>query len=63
MSDPSCCFTLIIHPYINKRHRIVIRAYDDLVPQWDEAGRMRLTIEVRYAGEVIFPKGRLLRPP
>jgi hypothetical protein len=39
--------------------RIVITAYDDLTPQWDSAGRIRLTVEVRHAGKVVFPKGQL----
>lgn len=38
---------------------IVIRAYDDLIPQWDWAGRTRLTVDVRHGGKVIFPKGQL----
>lgn len=36
-----------------------ITAYDDLVPQWDSAGRVRLTVEVRHDGVVVFPKGQL----
>jgi hypothetical protein len=38
---------------------ITIRAYDDLVPGWDSAGRVRLTVEVRHCAEIIFRKGQL----
>lgn len=58
-SDPNRCFTLRVRLY-RKEHDarvIVIHAYDDL--GWDEAGRVRLTCEVRHGGKVVFPKGRL----
>lgn len=55
MSDPA--FTLRIRGQHGTT--ITIRAYDDLVPSWDQAGRVRLTVEVRDFGRVIFPKGQL----
>lgn len=57
MSEPA--FTLKLQLYRNDSRQIVIRVYDDLVPQWDSAGRIRLTCEVRHGGKVIFPKGQL----
>lgn len=57
MSDP--CFTLRINLYKDDKRLIIIRAYDDMVPQWDSAGRIRLTCEVRHGGQLIFPKGQL----
>jgi hypothetical protein len=59
MSDPA--FTLRVRPFRSAAdaRAIMIRAYDDLVPGWDSAGRVRLTVEVRHGGEVIFPKGQL----
>lgn len=56
-TDP--CFTLYLHLYNNDKRRVVIRAYDDMVPEYDSAGRIRLTCEVRHGGAVIFPKGQL----
>ncbi len=38
---------------------VVITAYDDLVPQWDSAGRVRLAVEVKHGRAVIFPRGQL----
>lgn len=54
MSDLNQCFTLRV-----KHHdgMIVIRAYDDL--GWDNAGRIKLTCEVRQNGQVIFERGKL----
>lgn len=59
MSDPA--FTLKIKPFTSFHdcRQIVIRAFDDMTPQWDFAGRIRLTVEVRHGGKVIFPKGQL----
>ncbi len=57
MTDVNCCFTLRIRPYHDDSPLIIIRAYDDL--GWDEAGRVKLTCEVRQAGLVIFPRGQL----
>ncbi len=67
MSDP--CFTLRIQLFNGahemcercaKHSTIFVRCYDDhFSPNWDSAGRVRLTYEVSHAGEVIFPKGQL----
>lgn len=38
---------------------VTITAYDDLVPGWDSAGRVRLTCEVKHGSVVVFPKGQL----
>lgn len=59
MNDP--CFTLRVRLYTREHDArcITIRAYDDMVPSWDEAGRVRLTCEVKHGREVIFPKGQL----
>jgi hypothetical protein len=62
MSNPNVAFTLRIRLY-NRQHdaRIVtITAYDDLVPGWDNAGRVRLTCEVKHGSTVVFPKGKLV---
>jgi hypothetical protein len=43
-----------------KHPTITIAVWDDhFRPEWDSAGRVRLTCEVRHGGEVIFPKGQL----
>lgn len=63
MSNPNIAFTLRIPLRMPGEYRrsanCIIRAYDDLVPQWDDAGRIRLTCEVRHDGKVVFPKGKL----
>lgn len=51
-------FALRVQPLTNMRP-IMIYAFDDLVPSWDGAGRVRLTVEVRHEGKTIFPKGQL----
>jgi hypothetical protein len=55
--DPNLAFTLRVRLYRNDARAIVIRVYDDL--GWDEAGRVKLTCEVRHGGKVIFPRGQL----
>lgn len=55
--DLNCCFTLRVRLYNNDKRLIVIRAFDDA--GWDEAGRVKLNVEVRHGGKVIFPKGQL----
>lgn len=59
MSDPNKSFTLRVQ--LNLRsvdyQLITIHAYDDL--GWDDAGRVRLTCEVRHRGVTIFPRGQL----
>lgn len=59
MSDPA--FTLRVRLYRPEHdpRLITITAYDDLVPGWDPAGRVRLTCEVRHGSTVVFPKGQL----
>lgn len=61
MSNPNVAFTLRIPLRSNLAPvgRVTITAYDDLVPQWDSAGRVRLTVEVKHGRAVIFPKGQL----
>ena len=54
-TDLNQCFQLLIPT--STQSRIVVRCYDDL--GWDSAGRIKLTYEVRYAGEIIFPRGQL----
>lgn len=56
MNDP--CFTLRLHAGTGQP-LIIIRAYDNMSPSWDSAGRIRLTCEVRHGGQVIFPYGQL----
>lgn len=62
MSDPNVAFTLRVRLYRRDydARLIVIKAYDDLVPQVDYRGAYRLTCEVRHGGKVIFPKGQLV---
>lgn len=55
--DLDFCFTLRVRLYNNDKCLIVIRAFDDA--GWDEAGRVKLNVEVRHDGKVIFPKGQL----
>lgn len=56
MSDP--CFTLRLD--IGTKSKVIVRCFDDhFQPNWDSAGRVRLTYEVTYCGKVIFPKGQL----
>jgi hypothetical protein len=59
MSDPA--FTLRIRLYRREHDArlVTITAYDDLVPGWDSAGRVRLTCEVKHGRAVVFPKGQL----
>lgn len=57
MSDPNCCFTLRVKPDYRKPATIIVNVFDDL--GWDSAGRVKLTCEVRWAGEVIFPRKQL----
>lgn len=61
MPSVNVAFTLRIKLYRpeHDKRAITIHAYDDLVPQWDSAGRIRLTCEVRHGGKVVFPKGQL----
>lgn len=63
MSNPNVAFTLRMPLRMPGEYRrsanCIIRAYDDLVPLWDSAGRIRLTCEVRHDGVVVFPKGQL----
>lgn len=61
MPSVNVAFTLRIKLYRpgHDKRAITIHAYDDLVPQWDSAGRVRLTVEVRHGGRVVFPKGQL----
>ncbi len=56
--DPNIAFILKVRLRTDEP-AIVIVAYDDMVPNWDSAGRQRLTVEVRQGGKVIFPKGQL----
>jgi hypothetical protein len=55
-TDPNCCFTLRVKTLATEP-TIVIRAFDDL--GWDSAGRVKLSVEVRQLGQVIFPRGQL----
>lgn len=59
MSDPNIAFTLRVRLYLPEHDKrlITITAYDNL--GWDSAGRVRLTVEVRHGGKVIFPLGQL----
>lgn len=59
MSDPA--FTLRVRLYTRAvdPRLIVIRAYDDCSPSWDEAGRVRIEVEVRHGGDIVFPRGKL----
>lgn len=59
MDDPA--FTLRIRLYKPERdpRLIVIYAYDNCRPSWDESGRVRIEVEVRHGGKVIFPRGVL----
>ena len=59
MFDPNLAFTLRLQPFnrAHDPHTIVIRAFDEL--GWDSAGRIKLTVEVRHGGKVIFPRGFL----
>lgn len=50
------CFTLKLQSG-NDNRKIVIYTYDDL--GWDSAGRVKLSVEVRHGGKVIFPRGQL----
>ncbi len=52
MNDPAFTLRLRLSDGV-----AVVRVYDDL--GWDEAGRIKLTYEVRQGGKVIFPKGQL----
>lgn len=55
MTDPTLAFTLRIRA--GNDPMIIIRAFDDA--GWDHAGRVKLRVEVRQGGKVIFPKGAL----
>jgi hypothetical protein len=59
MTNPNHAFTLRIRLFESEydRRLVTITAYDDL--GWDSAGRVRLTVEVRHGGKVIFPRGQL----
>lgn len=67
--NPNVAFTLRIRLY-RKEHDprvITITAYDGNLPAgskpwapgWDSAGRVKLTVEVKHGGDVIFPAGQL----
>ncbi len=55
--DQNVAFTLRIRLYTQDKRQVVIRAFDDA--GWDSAGRVKLNVEVRHGGKVIFPKGQL----
>ena len=58
MSDPAC--TMRIKLYRKPGPLVIVKIFDDhFAPNWDSAGRVRLTYEVRHGGKVIFPKGQL----
>jgi hypothetical protein len=59
MTDPAFTLRIRTAPTVGYGTTIAIRAYDDLVPGWDNAGRVRLTVEVRHGSAVVFPKGQL----
>ena len=61
MSNVNVAFTLRVRLYRPEHDArlVTITAYDDLVPQWDSAGRVRLTVEVKHGSTVVFPKGQL----
>lgn len=52
------CFVLRVNLY-RDQSPITIYAFDDLTPGWDDAGRVRLTCEVRQGSRVVFPYGQL----
>lgn len=54
--DANRAFTLHLKPFTNEAP-IVVHVYDDL--GWDDAGRIRIYLEVRQSGKVIFPRGQL----
>lgn len=58
MSDPAFALRVRLHNGHTTSYAMIY-AYDDLRPQWDEAGRIRLAVEVREGGKIIFPKGQL----
>lgn len=59
MSTPAFELRIKTAPTVGYGTMITIRAYDDLVPGWDSAGRVRLTCEVKHGSTVVFPKGQL----
>lgn len=59
MSDHAFLLRIPTAPTAGYGTTISIRAYDDLVPRWDHAGRIRLTVEVKHGSKVVFPKGQL----
>lgn len=58
MRNDDACFILSIPTFRNTPH-VIIYAYDDMSPGWDNAGRVRITCEVVQGGQIIFPKGQL----
>lgn len=56
-TDPNVAFTLRIRLCHGDSRLVVIRAWDNA--GWDSAGRIKLNVEVRHGGKVIFPKGQL----
>lgn len=59
MTTPAFELRIKTAPTVGYGTMITIRAYDDLVPGWDSAGRVRLTCEVKHGSTVVFPKGQL----
>lgn len=59
MTDANVCFVLKLALFLRSHdpRLVIIRAFDDL--GWDDAGRVKLTVEVRHGGKVIFPRGKL----
>ncbi len=55
--DQNVAFALHIKLYRDDKRQVVIRAFDD--SSWDEAGRVKLEIEVKHGRKVIFPRGQL----
>ncbi|HEY6117460.1 MAG TPA: hypothetical protein VI172_16020 [Candidatus Dormibacteraeota bacterium] len=64
----STAFTLRVRLYSPQHDKrlVTIAAFDGPIPNafgwssgWDSAGRVKLTVEVRHGGKVIFPVGRL----
>lgn len=58
-NDPNIAFTLRLKLYNPNHDRrvLVVHVFDHL--GWDDAGRVKLTYEVRHGGKVIFPMGQL----
>lgn len=56
MSDSNQCFELRVKIFTDEP-TVIIRAFDDA--GWDSAGRVKLNVEVRQGGKVIFPRSQL----